>query len=48
MSPRALWSPEVALRYGLRPWEMQRLTLGEYKALRRHHEALVRAEEDVI
>lgn len=41
---RRLWSPELALRYGLRPWEMSRLTLGEYRELRQHHDALARAE----
>lgn len=48
MNPRQMWSPEVALRYGLRPWEMSRLTLGEYRELQQHHAALMQAEKDVI
>jgi hypothetical protein len=44
MTARALWSPEVALRYGLRPWEMRLLTMGEYRELQRHHEALTRQD----
>lgn len=48
MSPRALWSPEVALRYGLRPWEMRLLTLSEYRELQSHHAALAQADSDVV
>ena len=44
---RRRWSPEIALRYGLRPWEMGQLTLGEYRQLQRHHNALARTEEAV-
>ena len=47
MSPRALWSPEVAQHYSLRPWEMSRLTLGEYRELQRHYAALANTEEGI-
>ena len=48
MNSRALWSPEVAARYGFRPWEMRLLTLGEYRDMQHHHAALVRAQEEAV
>ena len=46
MNARALWSPDVAYRYGIRPWEMGRLTGPEWRAIVKHHAELERAEAD--
>lgn len=45
MRPRALWSAEVAATYGIKPWEMHRLTPAEWEDVCQHHEAAVREAE---
>lgn len=37
MNARGLWSPEVGFHYGIKPWEMHRLTVGELAAMNEHH-----------
>ncbi len=43
MNPRAVWTPEMAFHYGIRPWETGRLTPRELDSLVRHYER-VRSE----
>lgn len=40
MRARGLWHPELARVYGIRPWEMSRLTARELSDIERHHEEL--------
>ncbi len=44
MNPRAVWVPEFAFHYGIRPWEVGRLTPRELDALVRHFGAMREAE----
>jgi len=43
---RHLWTPELARHYGVRPWEMHRVTPREVDAMRRHHEQMRREQEE--
>ncbi len=45
INARGLWSAEIAYRYGIRPWEMTRLTLAEVDGIRRHHDQLAQAAQ---
>ncbi len=41
---RLRWAPELARVYGLKPWDLKRLTLTEFRAFQAHHAELQRED----
>ena len=45
MTAREKWTPEIGHVYGIKPWEMAQLTIGELLAIEAHLNALAAEAE---